>query len=256
VKLKVGKKGGRRHLKRKPAPAFWPIHRKEYLWTVKPNPGPHPIAQSIPLILLLRDVLGVAQTRSEAEAILSGRKVIVDGQVQREGLFPTGLMDVITMPEMEKTYRVLPSEKGLTLHAVGKDEAMFKICRIENKKVVNGGNVQLNLHDGRNILIEVKDPSKPEEDVFKTLDSVKIGLPSQEILGHLKLGEGVQAIIVGGKNVGKHGKIVAVEQREHQKRKNALVTIEDVRGNRFQTTVEYVFVVGDTKPHVSLPEEA
>ena len=254
--MKVGKKGGRRHLKRKPAPAFWPIHRKEYLWTVKPNPGPHPIGQSIPLILVLRDMLGVAQRRGEAKAILSGQKVIVDGQVQKEELFPTGLMDVITIPDMEKSYRVLPSEKGLMLHVVGKDEAGFKICRIENKTVVNGGNVQLNLHDGRSILVKVKEPSKPAEDVFKTLDSVKIGLPSQEILSHLKLSEGAQAVIVGGKNVGKHGKVVALEQREHQKRKNALVTIEDVRGNRFQTTVEYVFVVGDAKPHISLPEEA
>ena len=254
--MKVGKKGGRRHLKRKPAPAFWPIHRKEYLWTVKPNPGPHPIAQSIPLVLLLRDVLRVAQTRGEAKAILSSQKVMVDGQVQQEGLFPTGLMDIIAIPEMEKTYRVLPSEKGLALHVVGKDEAGFKICRIENKTVVNGGNVQLNLHDGRNILIKVKDPGKPEEDVFKTLDSVKIGLPTQEILGHLKLSEGAQAIIVGGKNIGKHGKVVALEHREHQKRKDALVTIEDARGNRFQTTAEYVFVVGDAKPHILLPEEA
>jgi small subunit ribosomal protein S4e len=201
-------------------------------------------------------MLHVAQTRGEVKAIISSQKVIVDGEVQREELFPTGLMDVISIPEMEKTYRVLPSEKGLALHVVGKDEAGFKICRIENKTVVNGGNVQLNLHDGRNILVKVKDPGKPEEDVFRTLDSVKISLPRQEILGHLKLGEGVQAVIVGGKNAGKHGKIVALEQREHQKRKNALVTIEDARGNRFQTTVEYVFVVGDVKPLISLPEEA
>lgn len=250
----MGKKGGSRHLKRKPAPAFWPIHRKEKVWTVKPNAGPHPIARSIPLTLVLRDMLGLAKTRGEVKAIISREQIRVDGGVQREELFPTGLMDIISIPAMQKWYRVLPSEKGLTLHPISKDEAGFKLCRVENKTILKGGNVQLNLHDGRNMLIRVKDPNKPEEDIFKTLDTLKISLPNQEILGHLKLAEEAPALIVGGKNIGKHGKIVALEQREGQKRKNAFVTIEDQIGNRFQTTIEYVFVVGDTKPHISLPE--
>jgi len=250
----VGKKGGRRHLKRKPAPAFWPIHRKEAVWTVKPNPGPHPIAQSIPLTLVLRDILGLAKTRGEVKAVLSHGEVTVDGSIRREELFPTGFMDVVSIPNVEKWYRVLPSEKGLMLHPISKDEAGFKLCRVEGKTVLKGGNVQLNLHDGRNLLVRVKDPSKPEEDVFDTLDTVKISLPAQEVLGHFKLQEGAPALILGGKNIGIHGKVVAVERRERQKRKNALVTIEDPRGNRFQTTAELVFVVGDTRPHISLPE--
>jgi small subunit ribosomal protein S4e len=250
----LGKKGGRRHLKRKSAPEFWPVHRKEEVWSVKPNAGPHAISRCIPLTLVLRDILGVAQTRSEAKTIVHDGKIMVDGKVQREELFPTGLMDVISIPDVEKWYRVLPHEKGLFFHPISKDEAALKLCRIENKTILNKGNVQLNLHDGRNLFISVKDPNKMEEDVFDTLDTVKINLPNQEILGHMKLAEGASALIVGGKNVGKHGKIVAIEQRQRQKRKNLLVTVEDEKGNRFQTTMEYVFVVGDTKPHISLPE--
>jgi len=252
----VGKKGGKRHLKRKPAPAFWPIHRKEAVWIVKPNPGPHPSERSLPLTLVLREILGVARTHGEVKAILSHNNVTVDGNVEKEELFPTGLMDVISLTGLERWYRVLPSEKGLDLHSVTKDEAGFKLCRIEDKSILRGGNVQLNLHDGRNIMIKVKDASKPEEDVFNTMDTLKINLPDQEILGHFKLVEGAPALIVGGKNIGKHGKIMALERREVRKRKNALVTIEDVKGNRFQTTAEYVFVIGDTKPHISLPGAA
>lgn len=255
-RLKLGKKGGSRHLKRKPAPAFWPIHRKEAVWTVKPNAGPHKIERSLPLVLVLRDMLGVAKTRSEVRAVLSQGGVMVDGNIEREELFPTGLMDVISIPTVNKQYRVLPSEKGLTLNPINKDEAGFKLCRVEDKTVLNSGNVQLNLHDGRNIRIAVKDANKPEEDVFSTSDTVKISLPQQEIAGHFKLAEGASALIVGGKNIGKHGKIAALERREAQKRKKALVTIEDAKGNRFQTTVEYVFVVGDAKTHVSLLEAA
>jgi len=250
----VGRKGGRQHLKRKPAPAFWPIHRKEAVWTVKPNPGRHPIERSIPLALVLREILGFARTLGEVKTILSQGNVIVDGKTEREELFPVGLMDVISTAEGERFYRVLPSEKGLTLHSIPKDEAGFKLCRVEDKTILNGGNVQLNLHDGRNITIEVKDVSKPEEDVFNTFETLKLSLPNQEILGHFKLVEGAPALIVGGKNIGKHGKIVAIESRPVTKRKNALVTIEDARGSRSQTTIEYVFVIGDTKPHVSFRE--
>jgi len=250
----VGKKGGRRHLKRKPAPEFWPIHRKEAVWIVKPNAGPHPISRCIPLTLVLRDVLDVAKTRSEVKTIIHEEKIMVDGKVQREELFPTGLMDVVSILEVEKWYRVLPYEKGLLLHPISKDETTFKLCRIENKTVLSGGNVQLNLHDGRNVLVKVKDPNKPEEDVFDTLDTLKISLPNQEILSHIKLAEGAPALIISGKNAGKHGKIVAIEQRPRQKRKNSLVTVEDEGGNRFQTTVNYVFVLGDKKPIISLPE--
>ncbi len=250
----MGKKGGRRHLKRKPAPAFWSIHRKESVWTVKPHAGPHALSRSLPLTLVLRETLGLAKTRSEVKAILSYGNVTVDGNVEKDELFPTGLMDVVSIPSVDKSYRVLPSEKGLILHAIDKDEAGFKLCRIEDKTVLSAGHIQLNLHDGRNVTIKVKDANKPEEDVFGTLDTIKIGLPSQEILGHFKLAEGTPALIVGGKNIGKHGKIVAVERREVQKRKDALITIEDARGNRFQTTVKYVFAVGDVKPHIFLPE--
>ena len=250
----MGKKGGRRHLKRKSAPEFWPVHRKEAVWSVKPDAGPHAISHCIPLTLVLRDILGVAKTRSEAKTIVHDGKIMVDEKVQREELFPTGLMDVVSISDVEKWYRVLPYEKGLFLHPISKDEAALKLCRIENKTVLNKGNVQLNLHDGRNLFISVKDPNKPEEDVFDTLDTVKISLPNQEIVGHMKLADGASALIVGGKNIGKHGKIVAIEQKQRQKRKNLLVTVEDDKGNRFQTTMEYVFVVGDTKPQISLPE--
>jgi len=163
-------------------------------------------------------------------------------------------MDVISLSDIGKIYRVLPSEKGLILHPIEKDEAEFKFCRIERKSTLSGGHVQLNLHDGRNVLIKVKDPQKPEEDLYQTLDTVKISLPEQEVVGHIKLTEDASALIVGGKNTGKHGKIVAIEKREGQKRRNSLVTIEDEKGNRFQTTIDYVFAIGDTKAQVSLPE--
>ena len=51
-------------------------------------------------------------------------------------------------------------------------------------------------HDGRNII--VGDASE-----HKTGDSLKISLPDQKVLEHIKFGEGTRCMLVGGVHVGK-----------------------------------------------------
>jgi len=252
--FELGKKGGKKHLKRKPAPKSWPIHRKEFVWAPRPIPGPHPISNCIPLTLIVRDILGLAKTRKEAKIVISQGKLKVDGKIRQEDRFPAGLMDVISIPETKGTYRILPSEKGLVLHPIEADEADFKLCRIENKTVVKGGHVQLNLHDGTNLLLRAKEPQNLGKDAYETLGTLKIRIPDREVLGYIRLVEGAYALITGGKNAGRHGKIVAVEKKSEQKRKDLLVTIEDKNRVQFQVTLDYILVVGGTKPEISLPE--
>ena len=248
----MGKMGGSKHLKREVSPRFWPIHRKEFHWAVKPRPGAHPVEQCIPLTLVVREILGYARTRREAKQIVSQGKVKVDGKVRRDDHFPTGLMDVISIPEVGRHFRVLPSEKGLVLHPIDEAETEFKLCRIENKRTIKNGHVQLNLHDGGNILIQVGDPQNREEDVYRSLDTLKIKLKDQSVLEHVKLAKGTFAILTSGKNIGKSGRIITIEE-SGLKRRNSLVTIEDEGGERYQTILDYVFTVGDEKPQISLP---
>jgi small subunit ribosomal protein S4e len=252
----LGKKGGSRGLKRKPAPRFWPIHRKEYVWAVKPSPGPHSLQNCLPLTIILRDILGFAKTRKEAKTIVSQGRVYVDGKVRREDDFPIGLMDVISIPDIDRHFRVLSSSKGLILTPISKEEAAFKLCRIENKATVNGGHVQLNLHDGSNLLVKVADPKNPQEDIYKTLDTLKVSLPERQILGSIQMKEGNFAIIMGGKNVGKYGKIVKIEEARGKKRRESLVVINDEKGNSYQTIMDFVFAIGEAQPFISLPEAA
>jgi len=252
----LGRKGGSTGLKRKPAPKFWPIHRKEFVWVVKPSPGPHSLKNCLPLTIVLRDILKFAKTRKEAKTIVSQGKVYVDGKVRREDDFPVGLMDVISILDIDNYFRIVPSRKGLILHPIRKEESNFKLCRIENKKVVENGHVQLNLHDGSNILVKVVDPKKPQEDTYKALDSVKISLPESQILEQVKMKENDFAVITSGKNIGKHGKIIEIEKTKGKKRTNALVTIEDKKGNRYQTILNFVFAIGEEQPLISMPEAA
>jgi len=250
----LGKKGKVGRLKRKPAPRFWPIHRKEAVWIVRPSPGPHSLEKCLPLSLVLRDILGVAETRKEAKKIISQGKVYVDGAVRRKDDFPVGLMDVISMPDLDKFYRILPSHKGLVLNSISKEEASFKLLRVEGKTIAKNGNTQIAFHDGSNMLMKVEASESPAEVVYETFDTLKLGLPEKQVLDKLKTKKGNIAIITGGKNIGKQGKIVEVEKTEAKKRRNALIVIEDEKGNRYQTILDFVFSIGGAKSIISLAE--
>ena len=101
----MGNKGGLGHLKRLPAPSFWPIHRKEAEWAPKPNPGAHKSVSCLPIGVIVRDSLGIAKTHQEVARILSQGKVKIDGRTRHEENYPVGLMDVIELADANIAYR-------------------------------------------------------------------------------------------------------------------------------------------------------
>jgi len=251
--IEMARMGSKKHLKRLAAPAFWPILRKEYKWVVKPIPGPHPIERCLPLLIIVRDVLGYAETAREARRIIAEGKIKVDGKIRRNYKFPVGLMDVIEIVPTNEFFRLVPHPvKFMTLVRISEEEARFKLCRIENKTIVKGGHVQLNLHDGRNVLVKVRDPTNPVEDKYKTMGTLKLSIPEQEILEYIPFEKGKLAVTIGGRNVGRIGKILEIQQGIGRKR--TLVTLEDLEGNKFQTTLDKIFIVGSDKPLVTLSE--
>lgn len=126
--------GSRKHLKRYRAPKSWPIHPKENKWTIKTNPGPHPLESSMPLLIIIRDILQLADTAREAKIIINKGEILIDGRKRKDYKFPVGFMDVIEIPKTGKVYRVLPDEKGqLILHPIEEENKAFKLCRIVDK---------------------------------------------------------------------------------------------------------------------------
>jgi small subunit ribosomal protein S4e len=241
------RRGQKKHLKRLPAPKYWPIKRKTGKFTTRVIPGPHARDHCLTLALVLREVLGYAENMREVKAILSSGQIKIDGHVRKDPRYPVGLMDVIDITTSGERYRFVPKKRGgLRLVKIDDKEAEFKLCRIETKAMVKGGKVQLGLHDGRALLLSEGDkPSK-----YNTLDTLKIAIPDQKILGSVELEKGVYAVVSRGRNIGNEGKVIEIQKRVGTHA--STVTMEDPEGNRFQTALEYVFVVGKTKPEVSL----
>ena len=244
----MGKKGPKRHLKRLSAPVRWELPRKTHKFTVRPLPGAHPMSESLPLLLIVRDILKYADNRKEAKKIIKMGKVLVDGRVRKEEKLPVGFMDVVSLPDANENYRVLFDRKG-RVKLYPTENPDVKLCKIKNKTVVKGGHIQLNLHDGRNVLVKVSDPTKAEEDVYKTGDTIVLSVPNQEIKGHIPFEVGKLAYITGGKHVGEIAKIVDIEKKPLHK---TVVTLETQDGEKFKTVKDYVFVIGDEEPVIKL----
>jgi small subunit ribosomal protein S4e len=136
---------------------------------------------------------------------------------------------------------------------ISKEEANFKLFRVEDKNTTKKG-VQISLHDGSNLFIKVVDPKHPEEVTYSTFDILKMKFPEKQVVQSLKTKEGNLAIITGGKNIGKQGKIVEIEKTEAKKRRQALVVIEDASGVRYQTILDFIFSIGEAQSLIAVPE--
>lgn len=246
----MAKKGSSKHLKRLAAPAFWSIMKKEYKWIVKPSPGPHALYKCIPLLVLVRDMLRLAENSREAKRIIFDGEVFVDGKIRQDYRFPIGSMDVVMIPKASINIRIVPyAIKYLWYINIPPEETKLKLVRIENKTLIKGDKIQLNLSDGRNIVV-----SRGESIKYKTLDTLLIEIPSQVIVKHIPLKTNMFAMTIDGRNVGRFGKIVEIIERPGMKRRHSLVVLEDPLGHRFQTILGYIMAVGDNKPIIKLSE--
>ncbi|WP_406660846.1 30S ribosomal protein S4e [Methanolobus sp. ZRKC3] len=231
-----------KHQKRISVPNSWQISKKSNKWITSARPGPHNQQQSIPLAVVLRDMLGVVDNRAEAKRILSEGKILVDGIVRKDLRFPVGLLDVVSFPLENVAYRVLLDRKGrLMLHKLD-DINANKLCRIDDKTTIKGGAVQLNLNDGTNII---------GSNDYKAKDSIILSLPGKEVVKHIKYEVGNLALIVGGKHTGETGTIKEINTVRSSKHN----TVSISGAYDFETVEDYVVVIGEDEPEIKLGGE-
>jgi len=225
------------HLKRLCMPKTWEIKRKGIKFVVKSNPGPHSLKLSIPVTLIFRDLLGYATNLREVNYILLNNDVLVDGVRRKENRFPVGIFDTIGIKGTKEFFRVVFDKKKLALLKIEEKEANLKPCKITGKKRI-GKKTQLNLYDGRNLLVD--------KDDYKVGDTIVLELPKNNIKSHLKFEKGNLIYLIGGKHIGMSGTI-----QDMIKDKVKYKSGEGV----FETLKKYAFVVGKDKPLVSIKKD-
>lgn len=249
----MGNKGNSRHMKRYSMPKLIRAPRKRFTFIMKGRPGPHPLEHSIPLGFLIRDVLNFSKTARETRFILNHKEVLVDGKTRTDYRFPIGFMDVVSFPKINKYYRIIvDSRHGIYPHEITKAESEYKLCQITNKTTIKKGHMQLNLHDGRSIILKTKDPKKKNPNDYPTMTTLKIKVPSQEIVESYPLQENAQGFVYRGKNIGVYGKITKVVKIFGVNA--SLVNLESKEGVKKSTYYNYIFVIGKDKSAITLPE--
>ncbi len=230
------------HQKRLSIPRSWKAGKKGYKWVSTTRPGPHSQARSLPLGIIIRDILKLVDNSREGKKILSEGKVLVDGIPRKDLRFPVGLFDVITLPLINETYRMFQDEKGrLVLHKLNGTN-IHKLCRINNKMTLKGGKVQLNLNDGTNIL---------GTNEYGTKDSLILSVPDKQIVKHLQFKVGNLAMVIGGQHSGEIGKITEIREVKSSRHNTVSISGE----TDFETIEDYVIVIGEDKPEILLGGE-
>ena len=226
------------HQKRLSAPTSWSIARKTHVWITRPSSGPHSKDKCVPLLIALRDILKLGNNTREVKHILNEGKILVDGVIRKDHRFPIGIFDIVSIPATKRHYRVLLDPKGrFILHPTKHSD--IKLCKIKNKTTIKGGAVQLNLHDGSNIIAS---------NDYKPGDSVLLKLPQREITKHLECKPGNLAMVIGGKHSGEIGSI-----KESKQVRGSQPNMVTVRGEKeFEVIEDYIFVIGTKKPEIDL----
>ena len=237
----MGKKGGRNKMKRLAAPRSWDISRKSSRFVFKPLPGPHAVASAYPLGVVVRDLASLAHLSKELKFILKSGKVLVDGAERKTPRFPVGLFNVVSVPAEGVDYRLVPSQKGLSLAKVPAEEARTKLCGVYSKTKVKGGHIQYGLHDGRSLLDDSLNLAPG--------DALLLEVPSQKVLGQAKLAKGSLGLVLTGDRAGQIGKILDVKKGTISREKMVKITLPS---GETEVPSRLVFPVGSDKPMITV----
>ena len=224
------------HLKRVTSPKSWGLPRRERVFITRPKPSGHPLDMGLPLGVVIRDLLKLASTMSEVKKILNNKEVLIDGKRRRDHRFLVGLFDVVSLPSLQKHYRMLLDLRGcLTLLETSPTEAGMKLCRVVGKTVLPGGKIQYHLHDGKNVFLET---------AASVGDSLSLSIPAQKAQKIFPLRAGATVLLAEGKNAGHFGVLKELRGVE--------ATYAAPDGNTVETVKKYLFVVGEKEPAIIL----
>jgi len=209
----------KRHLKRQVAPKNWPIPRKGTTFIVKNN------SKGIPILVVLRDMMKIAQNRKEVKKAIHKRDLVVLGKPINDEKKSMELYDVLTIVPTKKNYRLVLSEKGkFAIEEIDEKESKEKIAKVIGKKTLKGKKNQINLSDGRNYIAQVK---------CKVGDSVLVDIEKKKISKVLPIKEKSEVLVTWGKHAGTKGTIAKIDEKQqmveiHSKEKKFRALIKQI----------------------------
>lgn len=227
----------KRHLKRLAVPRSWPIKRKKTTFVMRPEPSGHPSHLCIPMSIFLKDMVKYAKTTKDVKNILNSKEIFVDGRRKKSEKFSVGFMDIVTVPDTKENFRILLNTRGQIMSQKIEDkEAQTKLCKITGKTTLKKAKMQLNLNDGKNLVVK--------DGKYKVGDTIILNLKDYAVKDCFPMEKGAVAFLISGKNTGKVGNIEDITEKGY--------TFRDQDGNTYPVEKESIFVIGKDKPVITL----
>ena len=222
------------HLKRIFAPKTWNIHRKKTTFITRPRPGGLVMAFCTPLSVILIEQLNIFKTRKELKYALSNKEVLVNQKPVFETRFSVGLLDVISIPKLNKFFRLIVDTKNKLIPlSITPKQATCRICKIVNKTTLSKKKNQITTMEGRTFLVD--------KDEYKIGDSVLYEFDKKKTTHHIKCEKGQTAYVFKGRHTGK------------------VIQVDDIKDNKIlfkegkethETGKRFIIIIGKEVPEL------
>ncbi|MBI1969709.1 30S ribosomal protein S4e [Candidatus Woesearchaeota archaeon] len=230
----------KQHLKRLVMPKTWSLDRKEGTFVLRPYPAGVGMQLSMPLGVIVRDVLKLGRSMREVLYVLKEKEILVDGKRRKDPKFPVGLLDVISISTLQQHFRLVLDIQGmLSIIAIGATEAKQKICKIVSKQYLKKGKLQIGLMDGTCFLADGKQQ-------YRVGDSLLLTVPELKVQHHIPLAKNSLVYLIGGKHPGVIGEVEEIAGDKIRCKVNKQV---------FQTERKFSVAVGTEKPLITIAGE-
>lgn len=191
------------HLTRAEVSRVMPLARKGTYYVARPLSYKE---SSVTVLMAVRDMLRLGQTAREVKEMIKEKKLKINGRVVRD---LRESLTLFSLFDADKRYKVTLLPTGRFVLEPTKQTT--RIAKIIDKRLAPAGKIQINLHDGTNLL------SKEKAEVG---DSLELDAESK-IVKVLPLKVGAKVMVNAGRNVGSTGTI------EHIKDSDLTISIGD-----------------------------
>lgn len=207
------------YLKRQAASTKLPIKRKGTKYVARALSH---VNESVPVVIAVRDMLKLARTTREVKQMINKGLLKINWRPVHDERESIKLFNIL---EADKVYYLTLLRTGkFVLKELNKDEN--RLCKVVEKRLVKSGKIQLNLHDGSNVITD--------KNKIVTGDLIHLDKEGN-MVNHVPLDKGRQVFIIKGRHLGQSGVINSISKRE------ILVKLED--GGIVTLTKEVLFVL-------------
>lgn len=164
-----------------------PIARKgtQYVARARDN-----VKNGVPVVVALRDMIGLAKTEKEVREIINAKAVKLNGKVVTDRRASVKLFNIL---EADKKYVLSILNTGR--YTFEETSENGRLCKVTGKTIVSGSKVQLTMHDGTTMISEEK---------IAINDSISLGLDGK-IKKVIPMKKGSELMIISGKKAGHRG---------------------------------------------------